>query len=79
MSTVGLTLEKANEHLNAWLDAEMAVSTGQSYKIGSRELKRADLKEIRESIKFWQGKVQLLTTPGRRAKSRVMRVIPRDL
>lgn len=79
MSTVGITKEKANEHLNAWLNAELAISTGQSYKIGSRELKRADLKEVRESIKFWQGKVQMLENPKRTSRNTVVRVIPRDL
>lgn len=79
MSTVGISLEKANEHLDAWLNAELSISTGQSYKIGSRELKRADLKEVRESIKFWQGKVQMLENSKRKSKNTVVRAVPRDL
>ncbi len=47
-------LQTAKTHLNSWLEAEIAISTGQSYKIGSRELRRADLKEVREQVKFWK-------------------------
>lgn len=69
-------LETAREHLNAWLQAELAVSTGQSYKIGSRQLQRADLPEIRKQIQFWKKEVQALEGKPRR---RVTRVVPRDL
>ena len=32
----GITLEIAEKHLDAWLEAELAVTTNQSYTIGSR-------------------------------------------
>ena len=70
------TLETAKKHLNAWLEAELAISTGQSYKIGSRELRRADLKTVREQILFWRNEVARLS---RNSNRRVIRVVPRDL
>lgn len=73
----GITLERAKQHLEAWLDAELAVSTGQSYQIGSRRLQRADLSEIRKQISYWQRKVYELD--GSRRNRRVVRVVPRDL
>lgn len=72
------TLEVARTHLEAWLKAELAVSTGQAYKIGSRQLTRADLSQIREQIKFWRNEVARLET-GKRRSRRVIRVVPRDL
>lgn len=70
-----ISKETAQTHLDAWLAAELAVTKGQSYTIGTRELQRADLKEIRETIDYWQKKVQQAS--GRR--SRVYRALPRDL
>ena len=48
----GITAEIAEKHLNEWLEAELAVCTGQSYTIGSRVLTRANLTEIRNAITF---------------------------
>ena len=56
----GITLKIAKKHLNAWLEAELEVTTNQSYTIGSRSLTRADLSDIREQIAFWEGKVAAL-------------------
>jgi hypothetical protein len=72
------TLDEAKQHLRAWLDAELAVSTGQRYKIGTRELTRADLGEIAERICFWSNEVTRLER-GRGGGARVLRVVPRDL
>ena len=73
------TLEEAKQHLQAWMEAELAVSiTGQRYKIGSREITRADLPEIRRQILFWRNEVDRLVR-GRSGGARVMRVVPRDL
>ena len=41
-------LEIARKHLEAWLAAELEVTTHQSYTIGSRSLTKADLSEIGE-------------------------------
>ena len=72
------TLEVAKEHLQAFLDAEIAVATGQSYKIGSRSLTRANLSEIKERINFWRNEVERLEN-GRAKGIRQMRVVIRDL
>lgn len=72
----GITLERAYQHLQAWLDAELAVSTGQSYRIGTRQLERANLAEIRKQITFWRSEIARLEGRGRR---RLTRSVPRDL
>lgn len=75
-----ITLEIAKNHLNAWLEAEMSVTTHQSYQIGSRTLTLANLSEIREQIIYWENKVNALENAQKRGgRNRVMRVIPRDL
>ncbi|MDF2596798.1 MAG: hypothetical protein K0R69_3139 [Clostridia bacterium] len=74
------TLEQAKQHLKAWMDAELKVTIGQSYKLGSRELNRANLYQIREQIKFWKNQVDVLENQlKRRGTNRVMRIVPRDL
>lgn len=72
------TLEQAKQHLASWLEADAACATGQSYKIGTRSLTRADVSEIAERIRFWKREVDKLSS-GRRCGVRVMRVVPRDL
>ncbi|MBE0470429.1 MAG: hypothetical protein IBX55_13105, partial [Methyloprofundus sp.] len=70
------TLEEAKSYLQNWIEAEVSVSTGQSYKIGSRTLTRASLTDIRERISFWRAEVGRLES-GRKPGARVMRIIPR--
>jgi len=70
-----IDLERAKRHLEAWLNAELAVSTGQSYSLGSRSLTRANLSEINKQIIFWRNEISRLEGKGRRAK----RFMPRDL
>lgn len=73
-------IEIARHHLNAWLEAELELTTHQSYKIGSRSLTKADLGQIRKQIEFWQNRVaQLENTEKRGGRNRVVRVVPRDL
>lgn len=75
-----ITLKTAQNHLDAWLEAELACTTGQSYTIGSRTLNRANLAEIRQSIRYWQGMVTKLENQERRGgRNGVYRVVPRDL
>lgn len=64
----GITLVQADAHLTAWLDADTAVATGQSYTINGRSLTRADAAEIRLNIDYWQGKVNNLTRGGFRVR-----------
>jgi len=77
-----ITLDKANEMLDAWIKAELAVATtGQSYTIntggGSRSLTRANISEIRQQINFWRGEVSKLQR-GRTGPSMKF-IVPRDL
>ena len=46
-----------DRHLEMWLEAEAAVSTGQSYQIEQMQLTRASLQQIRDTIIFWENKV----------------------
>lgn len=76
----GIDITTARTHLAAWLEAELAVTTNQSYTIGSRSLTRANLAEIREQIKFWENKIaQLENLEKRKGRNRAMRAVPRDL
>jgi hypothetical protein len=64
----GITITQANAQLDSWLTASTAVATGQSYSIGGRSLTRANAKEIRENITFWDMQVKRLTRGGIRVK-----------
>lgn len=76
----GITLEVAQKHLDEWLEAELRVTTGQSYTIGSRALTRANLTEIRNSIDYWNKKVLELDNIKKvGGRNRIKRVVPRDL
>lgn len=74
----GWTLEEAQNNLNMWLDAEKAIAGGQSYKIGSRSVSYADLKQVTERINFWRREVSRIES-GRKSVNSVRRVVPRDL
>lgn len=73
----GITLSDAQEMLDLWLEAERAVTTGQSYKIGTRSLTRADVSKIAERISYWQNEVERLEN-GQGRGARVLRAVPRD-
>ena len=70
----GLTLEKAQEMLDLYIEADAAVATGQSYSIGGRSLSRVNAADITDKITFYQRQVNNLTRGGIAIK----RVIPRD-
>lgn len=72
-----MTIDEARENLKIWLEAERAVATGQSYKIGTRSLTRANLDQIADRIAFWRGEIDKLESG--RTGARVMRAVPRDL
>ena len=76
----GITLEAAQKHLEEWMEAELEVTTHQSYQLGSRALTMADLGDIRETIDYWEKKVAaLLTAQKNGGRGRVRRVVLRDL
>nr|DAM38070.1 MAG TPA: head to tail adaptor [Caudoviricetes sp.] len=56
--------------------AERAVLTGKSYKIGTRELTRMSIEEIRKGRAYWESELQNLESRGSR---RVRRGVPRNL
>ena len=65
--------------LKTWLDAEEAVATGQSYQIGTRMLTRADLKQIREQMEYWAGKLaEAEAAEQRGGRNRIFQFVPRD-
>ena len=74
------TKELCNKKLNTWLAAEEAVATGQSYQIGNRMLTRADLKQIREQIEYWAGKLaQAEAEEKSGGRNRAYRAVIRDV
>ena len=74
-----LSKEICEKHLDAWLQAELAITNGQSYDIGSRKLTRANLTEIRNTIEYWSGKLaEAKNLETNRGRGKVRRVIPRD-
>ena len=69
----GLTLIQAQTQLGAYLAAETAVLTGQSYEIAGRKLSRADLDSIQTGIKTWNARVITLSNQARgRSRSRTV-------
>ena len=71
------TATEAKEMLNLWLEAERAVATGKSYRIGSRQLQRCDMSEIREAQKYWRNELERIKS-GRGRGMRVLQGVPRD-
>lgn len=72
-------LKKAKQQRDKWIEAESAVMSGQSYTIGSRQLSRASLGQIKEQIKFWNGEISKTENALKGGRGRVYRVVPRDL
>ncbi|MDR1516127.1 MAG: DUF6148 family protein [Synergistaceae bacterium] len=60
--------------LALYLEAEEMILRGQSYKIGTRSLARADLAAVQGEIRRLE---QILSGNG--IQSRMFRVVPRDL
>lgn len=75
------TLETAQTHLNSWLAAELALSSGQSYTIGTRSLTRVDLTDVMKQISYWQKQVDeiIRCQQGLGPRKRVRRYLPLDL
>jgi hypothetical protein len=68
----GLTPAQAEQHLSEWLSADSAVAKGQAYSLGGRTFTRADAREIRENIRYWQHMVKQLASCGVRARGAVV-------
>lgn len=57
----GITLEQAETQLALWLEADTALSKGQSYSVGGRSVSRA---ETQVKIEYWDRRVKELTIAG---------------
>jgi len=64
----GITLAQAEAKLTLWLTAEEKVVKNQSYNINGVSVTRANLREIRETIDYWDKKVQRLSRGGIRVR-----------
>lgn len=72
--------ELCKKKLKTWLDAEEAVATGQSYQIGTRTLTRADLKQVREQMEYWAGKLAEAEAEEKQGgRNRAYRAVIRDV
>lgn len=67
----GITLAQAEAQLTTWLAASTAVAANQSYRIGDRQLTRADSDQILRQVEYWQRQVQLLTAAASNGGARV--------
>ena len=54
---MALTLSQAQDALDAWVAADLAVAKGQSYTMNGRSLTMANVKEIREQILYWERRI----------------------
>lgn len=63
-----MTTRILRERLNSYLEAEAAILRGQSYTIGDRELRRADLSEVRRAISDLQDELNIAEGNYRRVK-----------
>ncbi len=69
----GITQEQAQTQLDTYLAAEVAVLANQSYKIGNREYRRADLDAIQAGIKIWNDRlIDLSNKSSGRGRRRVI-------
>ena len=71
---VSITLELAEKRLSEWLEAESKLCHIGTYQIGERTLTYRNLKEVRESIDYWQSKVNSIRRGG---SFKISRAIPR--
>lgn len=72
----GITLAYAQERFDLYSAAEEKVLQGQSYRIGERELNRANLSHIREAIEYWDRKIKILTNASS-SRGRSVNLAPR--
>lgn len=72
--------ELCQSQLNIWLEAEKRVATGQEYQIGTRKLTRASLKEIRNEMEYWAGKLAEAEAEEKAGgRNRLYHFTPRDV
>ena len=65
--------------LDAWLEAELQITAGQSYSIDGKTVTKANLSEVRNSVKYWERQVTLLKRKKKgKGRVRVSNVVPMD-
>lgn len=75
----GITLEIARKHLEEWMEAELEITTHQSYRLGNESLTMADLDMVGRRIEYWRQMVARLEKMERsRGRNRIYHVVPRD-
>lgn len=72
---MSFTVEQCQAHFDAWLEADLAVSKGQSYTIGKRVLTRVNATEIAKNIRIWEDRLQ--QAKRRSSGPRTIQIIPR--
>lgn len=60
----------AQAHLDAWLAADLAVTSGQAYAIDAIQVTRADARLIGQKITYWQNVVDGFTSRASGGTSR---------
>ncbi|EEB8310329.1 hypothetical protein FW737_21380 [Salmonella enterica subsp. enterica serovar Oslo] len=79
MSYEAISLAESQEMFAVWRDAYRAIAIGgQAYKMGTRQLTRADLPEVKKQFDYWRNEVERMSA-GTRRGPRVKRVVIRDL
>lgn len=76
---MALTLAEAQQLRADYYAALRAISTGQSYTIGSRSLTRADERFVSEQFNKYDALVDQLAAGQAAGGVRVIRAVPRDL
>ena len=75
----GITLETAQKHLDEWLEAELEITTHQSYKLGGQTLTMAELYQVRAEIEYWSEKVEKLKArEAKGGRNRIYYGVPLD-
>ncbi len=62
---MSVTLKMAQDALNAWIKADLAVAKGQSYSMNGRSITLANIREIREQVIYWERRVAALSNPSK--------------
>ena len=77
--TYGITLDIAQKHLEEWMEAELEITTHQSYRLRNQTLTMADLSQVRQTIDYWAKKVEALKAVKESGgRNRIYRAVPRD-
>lgn len=65
----------AKARLQLWLNAEQKLTIAETASIGDRQLTRADWRDVRDAIEFWQSQVRRLEAAEAGAKSPGLKVV----